>query len=143
LTFDREDAGVAGAEEFGGVRGELGTEAEEERSRVGADLLDGADDVDPDWEFFVGEEWCEMGEDAMAVELAALDEGEGARATERSGSVGRAAPDRFELDVAQTCKEKFRPLIFERSEGLGEGVLGPALWVGFWGVFEEAREGSG
>jgi hypothetical protein len=36
-----------------------------------------------------------MGEDAMAVELAALDEGEGAGAAERSGAVGLAAPDVF------------------------------------------------
>jgi hypothetical protein len=40
-----------------------------------------------------------MGEDAMAVELAALDEGEGAGAAERSGAVGLAAPDVFKLDM--------------------------------------------
>jgi hypothetical protein len=66
-TFKREDAGVAGTEELRFVGGELGTKAEEERGRVGADLLDRADGVDSDGEFLIGQEWREMGEDAMAV----------------------------------------------------------------------------
>jgi hypothetical protein len=47
---------ILNAEEFGGVEGEFGAEAEEERRRVGANLHDRSDEVDPDREFFVGEE---------------------------------------------------------------------------------------
>lgn len=36
-----------------------------ERSGVAADLHYGADGVDLNGEFFIGEEWDEMGEDAM------------------------------------------------------------------------------
>jgi hypothetical protein len=54
-TFDCEDAGVAGPEEFRGVGGKLGPKAKEERRGVGAYLLDGADNVDPDRQFFVSE----------------------------------------------------------------------------------------
>jgi hypothetical protein len=64
-----------------------------------------------------------MGEDAMAVELAALDEGEGARAAERSGGVGRAAPDGFKLDMVHAGEEEFRPLIFECARVLARAFL--------------------
>jgi hypothetical protein len=45
--------------------------------------------------------------------------------------------------VAHTSEEEFRLLILERGEGLGEGVFGPALRIGFRGIFEEARKGGG
>ena len=87
-TFECEYTGIAGSEEFGLVGGELGAKAEEQRSGVTADLYDRADGIEPDREFLVGKEWDEMDEEAMAVELAALDKGEGARASERTGGVG-------------------------------------------------------
>ena len=46
----------------------------------------------------------------MAAELAALDKGESARASERSGGVSRAAPNGFELDVAHPGEEELRLL---------------------------------
>ena len=94
-TFQCEHAGIAGPEEFRLVGGELGAKAEEQRGGVAADLYDRADSVDPDGEFLVGKERDEMGENAMAAELAALDKCESACASERSCGIGRAAPNGF------------------------------------------------
>ena len=72
-AFEGEHTGIAGSEEFRLVGGEFGAKAEEQRSRVTADLYDRTDGIDPDGEFLVSKEWGEMDEEAMAVELATLD----------------------------------------------------------------------
>ena len=106
-------------------------------------MFDGSSGVDADGEFLVGEEFGEEGEEAGAVEVSALDEGECAGAAKVSGCVGAAAPDGFELDVAHALKEELVLLVFERGEGFGDSVFCPALGVGFGGVVEEAGEGGG
>ena len=106
-------------------------------------MFDGSGGVDADGELFVGEELGEEGEEAGAVEVAALDEGEGAGAAEVARRVGGASPDGFELNVTHALEKELVLLVFERGEGFGDGVLGPALWVGFDGVVEEAGEGGG
>jgi hypothetical protein len=87
-TFECEYAGIAGPEKFRFVGGEFGAKAKEQRSGVAADLYDRAYGIDPDGEFLVGKEMDKVDEEAMAVELAVLDESESARASENSGGVG-------------------------------------------------------
>jgi hypothetical protein len=134
FAVEAEDAADAGAEELRFIGTELGAEAEEEGSRVGADLLDGAGGVDADGEVFIGEERCEMAEEDGRREIAALDEGECAGAAERAGGVGAAAPSGFELMVVEAGEEDVEGLVLEGGEGAGELVFGPALGVGLDGV---------
>ena len=142
-AFESEDGGVAGAEQFGLIGAEFGPQPEEKCGGVGADLLHGADCVDADGELLVGEQGCEMGEDAVAAEIATLHEREGAGAAKGSGGVGGAAPDGFELDVPDAYEEEVGLLIFEGGEGLRDRVLGPALGIGLRGILEEAGEPGG
>src|SRR5580700_6901779 len=74
-------------------------------------------------------------------EAAALNVRQGASSTQRAGSVGPASPDGLKLDMAHAAKKDFRVLHLERSHSAADGVLGPALRVGFLRVFEEAVEG--
>jgi hypothetical protein len=143
-TFEPQDAGVASSEEFWVLAREFGAEAEEKHRGVGAHLFDGAGGVELDGEFLISEEWSEMGKEVRAVESAALNEGESAGSAKRSGSVGAAAPDGFELSVPSSQEKEFMLLIFEGRESLGESVFGPALWIGLVRVFvrEEAMECS-
>ena len=87
-------------------------------------MFDGSGGVDADGELFVGEEFGEEGEEAGAIEVAALDEGECAGAAEVARRVGGASPDGFELNVAHAPEEELVLLVFERGEGFGDGVLG-------------------
>jgi hypothetical protein len=137
-----EDAAVAGSEEFGFVAGEFGAEAEQKHGCVGADLLDRAGGVDADGKLLVGEELGENGEEADAVEAAALDEGQGAGSAEGAGGVGGTSPNGLELDVPHALKEEFVLLVLEGGEGLGGVVFGPALRVRFDWIVEEAGEGG-
>lgn len=140
-TFERENTGVAGAEDLWGVGRELGQQAKKERSRVSTNLLYGSNDIDPDGKFLVGQKRNQMNEEAMAVQFAALDEGQGTRTAECSGGIRRSSPDWFELDVADTREEEFLFLIFKGGECLGESILGPALWVRLCLIFQKSREG--
>ena len=79
----------------------------------------------------------------MAIEFAALHEGESAGAAEGTGAILRAAPDGFELDVPHAGEEEFRILTLEFGERLHDGVLGPTLRVRFRRVFEKAPESGG
>src|SRR5205807_5548691 len=73
-------------------------------------------------------------------QAAALNEREGASHTQRAGGVGAASPDGLKLDVSHAAKKDFRILHLERSQSPADGVLGPALRVGFLRVFKEAVE---
>ena len=142
-AFEAEDTAIAGSEEFGFATGEFGAETQEEHGSVGADLFDGASCVDLDGEFLVGEQFGEDGEETNAVEIPALDEGEGTCTAEGAGGVGGASPDGFKLDVPHALQEELFLLIFEGSESFGGVVFGPALGVGFDGVLQESAEGGG
>jgi hypothetical protein len=76
-TFDRENTGVTRAEDLWGVGRKLGQEAKKERRRVGANLLDGSNDINSNGKFLVGQSRNQMTKEAMAIKFAALDEGQG------------------------------------------------------------------
>lgn len=76
----------------------------------------------------------------MAVQLATLHEGESARATKGAGSIGRSAPDGFQLDVAHAGQEELRGLVFKAGQGFSDGVLRPALRVRLNRILKKTRK---